>query len=256
MSAMGERAEARVETSPPVRLAKGEIPTTWSRPAEQVSQLPIRAPRPLTSGIIVVSGAVVGFCLAVWLAPTRRAPAQPPEPKPAVVVAVPVAPPPVAPPPVAPPPVAPPPVAAIPVPPPTSSTSPGDVAPEDQGGADRAAPPASSVAVEDAAETPARAKARKETDRAKALFQSGELIGAESPLIRATLGDPSYAEGWRMLGAVRDALGNVDGARRAYKKFLQLEPTAPQAKEVRAALAALAAAPKPADAAAPTPPSP
>ena len=30
------------------------------------------------------------------------------------------------------------------------------------------------------------------------------MIGAESPLIRATLGDPSYAESWRMLGAVRD----------------------------------------------------
>lgn len=233
----------RSDTSPPVRLAKGAIPQTWSKPAEQVSQVPIRAPRPLASAFIVVGGSVAGFCLALWLAPSRTEAASPTTasstpraPLAASAGAAPVAPGPVAvadtPPPVpeAPMPVpeAPMPVAAIPTPPATSSTSPGEVAPEDQGG--------------DAEETPARRKARKETERARALFASGEMIGAEPPLIRATLGDPTFPDAWRLLGQVRDGLGNAEGARRAYKRFLQLSPTAPEAREVRAALAALAPA--------------
>ncbi|MCC7107978.1 MAG: hypothetical protein IT382_01700 [Deltaproteobacteria bacterium] len=255
----------RTDTAPPVRLAKGAIPQTWSRPAEQVSQVPIRAPRPLASAFIVVGGSVAGFCLALWLAPSRGAGPTPPPTTPPPTAAAsavlargapatapadavppgPAAAPPPAPtsapspaprtaPPTAPPPAAPPapvpmaepaPVAAIPTPPATSSTSPGEVAPEDQGG--------------DAEETPARRKARKETERAKALYASGEMIGAEPPLIRATLGDPTFPDAWRLLGQVRDGLGNVEGARRAYKHFLQLAPTTPEARQVRAALAAL-----------------
>ena len=244
----------RTETSPPVRLAKGEIPQTWSRPAEQVSQVPVRAPRPLASGLIVVGGTAVGFLLALWLAPART----PPPPPPAAHAATPL------------------PVSAIPTPPPTSSTRPSDVAPEDQGGdlpgvaapavapviaappgavTTAAAPALATSAPDQTNETPARSKARKETGRAKALFTSGELVAAEAPLIRATLGDPTFAEGWRLLGAVRDALGNVDGAKRAYKRYLQLAPDAPDAPEVRAALASLAQAPPPAAAAPPPAPT-
>lgn len=275
MSAAAEPApqrdpSPRTDTAPPVRLAKGAIPQTWSRPAEQVSQVPIRAPRPLASAFIVVGGSVAGFCLALWLAPSRGATPTPTQqqqttapsaalargapaaapaealppgpaaaPPPTRTAAPPPAPPtapPTAPltapltasPPAAVPMAEPAPVAAIPAPPATSSTSPGEVAPEDQGG--------------DAEETPARRKARKETERAKALYASGEMIGAEPPLIRATLGDPTFPDAWRLLGQVRDGLGNVEGARRAYKHFLQLAPTAPEARRVRAALAALPAA--------------
>ncbi|MBI1948739.1 MAG: hypothetical protein HYS27_23840 [Deltaproteobacteria bacterium] len=244
--AEGQRTEPqRSETSPPVRLPKGEIPSTWSRPAEQVSQVPIRAPRPLTSAFIVVGGAVVGFLLAVWLAPARQQGAQPsPEPAPPPVAVV--EPPPTV---VATPAAVAiadtPPPTAIPEPPPTSSTKPGDVAPEDQGG-DQGG---------DLAETPARAKAKQETVRAKALFASGELVTAEAPLIRATLGDPSYPDAWVLLGTVRDQLGNAEGAKRAYKRYLQLAPTAPDARAVRAALAALAALPQPAPAAPPAGPA-
>lgn len=73
-----EQAPPRADTSPPVRLPKGEIPSTWSRPAEQVSHAPIRAPRPLTSALIVVGGAIVGFGLAVWLSPARSVTPPPP----------------------------------------------------------------------------------------------------------------------------------------------------------------------------------
>lgn len=265
MSAGAERAAARTETSPPVRLAKGEIPQTWSRPAEQVSQLPIRAPRPLASAFIVVGGVAAGFALALWLAPSQGAPSPAPPPPPAPLTDA----------------VEPKPVAAIPTPPATSSTSPTNVAPEDQGGEVTPPPPPASATPAPATapasatpspatapvgvappapvaapptpassdDSPARLKARKETDRAKALFASGEMIGAEAPLIRATLGDPTFPEAWRLLGQVRDGLGNAEGARRAYKRFLQLAPEAPEAREVRAALAALPAA-------APTPPAP
>lgn len=266
-----EHAPSRTDTSPPVRLAKGEIPSTWSRPAEQVTQLPLRAPRPLTSAFIVVGGAVVGFVLAVWLSPARS-PQTPtaPQPPPPVAVAAQISQ------------AAPMPVSAIPVPPPTSSTKPADVAPEDQGGelaappapVEAAAPPAqgaappvaavptatttttgappASAAVVGAGDAPGRAKAALETARARALVDKGLTASAEAPLIRATLGDPSFAEAWSLLGRVRAELGNAEGARRAYKRYLQLAPGAPDVHEVRAALAALARpAPPPAPALAP-----
>lgn len=125
---------------------------------------------------------------------------------------------------------------AIPTPPPTSSTTAESaVAPEDQGGdANADAATAGDVVTE----LPARKKAKGLTARAIAALRGGDIAGAEPMLVRAVLVDPSLADAWRHLGIARAQLGDVEGARRAYRKYLELAPKAPDAAQVRAILAA------------------
>ncbi len=232
MSAAPGDAPAPTDTTSSLRLAPGEIPRTWTRPAEAVSTLPQPAPRPVTTGVLVGVGIVACAALAVALAPARPSA---PAPAPAPAAAAPVAHP----------------VSEIPRPPATSSTDPGDVAPEDQGG-DAPAPPAPPVAAPPApataatdearaplvAELPAHKKSAGLTARAIARLRDGDYANAEPLLVRAVLIDPTYPDAWRHLGIARAQLGDKSGARRAYKKYVELAPTAPDAAQVRAILAA------------------
>jgi Flp pilus assembly protein TadD len=104
-----------------------------------------------------------------------------------------------------------------------------DVAPEDQGG---------DVKAVDVSELPARKKATGLTQKAIARLRDGDYANAEPLLVRAVLIDPSYADAWRHLGIARAQLADKDGARRAYRKYLQLAPAAPDAAQVRKILAA------------------
>jgi Flp pilus assembly protein TadD len=78
-----------------------------------------------------------------------------------------------------------------------------------------------------------RKKAKALTVRAIGLLRDGNYADAEPVLVRAVLVDPSYPDGWRHLGIARAQLGDREGARRAYKKYLALAPAAPDAADVR-----------------------
>src|SRR5207249_2407757 len=116
--------------------------------------------------------------------------------------------------------------------------------PEDQGGDDvkppPPAPPAAVVAKPAAdvvvAELPAKKKAKLLVSKAIAMLRDGDFAGAEPVLVKAVIVDPAAADGWRHLGIARAQLGDKDGARRAYKKYLALAPNAPDADQVRAIL--------------------
>jgi hypothetical protein len=212
------------ETTAPLRLTRGEIPSNWSQPAEAVTQLPQSSRRPMLSATIALVGVAfcVGFAIVMIPAKTTTQPS-PATPAPGL-----------APGPVVAPVVTPAPVTEIPVPPKTSSTTPiNNVAPEDQGG-EPVAKPAPTTASSD---TPARTKAKAETAKAIKLLASGDAAGAEKPLIRATLADKTFPDAWRHLGIARAQLGDRAGAKRAYKRYLELAPNAPDAADVRKILA-------------------
>ena len=104
------------------------------------------------------------------------------------------------------------------------------VAPEDQGGdANADAATAGDVVTE----LPARKKAKGLTARAIVALRGGDVAGAEPLLVRAVLVDPSLADAWRHLGIARAQLGDVEGTRRAYRKYLELRPNALDAFEIR-----------------------
>jgi Flp pilus assembly protein TadD len=86
-------------------------------------------------------------------------------------------------------------------------------------------------------ELPVRQKAKGLTQRAIGLLRDGNYADAEPVLVRAVLVDPSFPDGWRHLGIARAQLGDREGARRAYKKYLALAPNAPDAADVRKILA-------------------
>lgn len=245
------------------KLARGEIPSTWSKPAEVVTAVPSRAKSVLPMGPIIGIAVAASTALAVFVAmpdassnananrahatadasdanahahARTNASANASAISTASVntdLAVKTKPPPTATTPmntiasVA--------VAeAIPAPPPTSSTRPDAVAPEDQGG-DASADAAGAGDV--VTELPARKKAKGLTARAIAALRGGDIAGAEPLLVRAVLVDPTLADAWRHLGIARAQLGDTDGARRAYRKYLELAPKAPDAAQVRAILA-------------------
>lgn len=239
------------------KLARGQIPSSWSQPAELVTSIPMRAQAPWPAkrfGAIVavtallvfagidkdacapppVEGAVVtpaSVSTTTALAPAAPLTSEPPAiasisagaapaPSPLIAAAAPVGP-------------------LIPSPPSTSSTAPSSVAPEDQGGdllpapsVARAAPEMSGIT-----ELPAKKKARALTGRAIAALRKGNFARAEPLLVRAALLDPPYAKAWRHLGIARAKLGDAEGARRAYLRYLALAPRAPDAAGVRKILA-------------------
>ena len=216
---------APTTTQSSVKLARGEIPSTWTKPAEVVTTLPGPAGRPVLSAALVGAGVVSCLVLAVVLlpppAPSARAPAV--VAPAAVVVPVVVTP------------AGPAPIEKIPTPPPTSSTRPGPIAPEDQGGELAPAPP--SAVPDMLGELPQRKKAKGLTGRAIAALRDGDFAGAEPLLVRAVIVDPTFPDAWRHLGIARAQMGDRDGARRAYRKYLLLAPDAPDAGQVRAILA-------------------
>ena len=122
------------------------------------------------------------------------------------------------------------------------------MAPEDQGGDVEPASEAVHEAAHEAAhvaappadilgELPARKKAKALTAKSIVMLREGDFAGAEPVLVRAVLADPSCADAWRHLGIARAQIGDKDGARRAYKKYLALAPAAPDAAQVKQILA-------------------
>jgi cytochrome c-type biogenesis protein CcmH/NrfG len=74
---------------------------------------------------------------------------------------------------------------------------------------------------------------------ARALYDSNPQNAAEA--VRALDGavrvDPRYAQAYLLYGVIHQDEGRKAQARAAYEKFLQLQPTGPQAADVRQILA-------------------
>jgi serine/threonine-protein kinase len=67
-------------------------------------------------------------------------------------------------------------------------------------------------------------------------FARGDTTGALASLRTSLAGNPNYAPTWRALGLVFEKLGEKDQARAAYKRYLQLAPSAGDAEQIRGRL--------------------
>jgi Tfp pilus assembly protein PilF len=67
-------------------------------------------------------------------------------------------------------------------------------------------------------------------------FARGDTTGALASLRTSLAGNPNYAPTWRALGLVFEKLGEKDQARAAYKRYLQLAPSAGDAGQIRSRL--------------------
>jgi len=83
------------------------------------------------------------------------------------------------------------------------------------------------------------AAARALTRRALSAYATGQFPRALALYREAVRHDPSAADAWRGLGAVSTHMGQPVDARRAFRKYLELAPGAPDAGRVRAAMAGL-----------------
>jgi len=83
------------------------------------------------------------------------------------------------------------------------------------------------------------AAARALTRRALSAYATGQFPRALALYREAVRQDPTTADAWRGLGAVSTHMGQPVDARRAFRKYLELAPHAPDAGRVRAALAGL-----------------
>ena len=90
-------------------------------------------------------------------------------------------------------------------------------------------PPAPSLLTE----LPARRKARRLSERAAKLLLRGQEARAKGLLADALRLDPTYPQAWRDMGIARARLGDTEGAREAYERYLDLAPDAPDAPDVR-----------------------
>jgi Flp pilus assembly protein TadD len=64
-------------------------------------------------------------------------------------------------------------------------------------------------------------------------YARGDTIGALSTFRTSLSGAPTFAPTWRGLGLVYEKLGNKVQARSAFRRYLQLAPTASDAAQVR-----------------------
>jgi hypothetical protein len=67
-------------------------------------------------------------------------------------------------------------------------------------------------------------------------FARGDTAGALASLRTSLAGNPNYAPTWRGLGLVFEKMGEKDQARAAYKRYLQLAPSAGDADQIRGRL--------------------
>jgi tetratricopeptide (TPR) repeat protein len=67
-------------------------------------------------------------------------------------------------------------------------------------------------------------------------FARGDTSGALASLRTSLAANPNYAPTWRGLGLVFEKMGEKDQARAAYKRYLQLAPTAGDADQIRGRL--------------------
>ena len=80
---------------------------------------------------------------------------------------------------------------------------------------------------------PARSKARALLSRAEALVDGGHAKDAVPVLELAVRFDPGNADAWRTLGIARATVHDDDGARTAYRAYIEIAPDAPDAADVR-----------------------
>jgi tetratricopeptide (TPR) repeat protein len=93
-----------------------------------------------------------------------------------------------------------------------------------------AAKPTARSAKADAA---AKSSAEQAYRQGLQLFMRGDTSGAARAL-RTSLGaSPNYAPAWRALGLVFEKTGDTDQARTAFKRYLQLAPSANDAQQIR-----------------------
>ncbi len=87
-----------------------------------------------------------------------------------------------------------------------------------------------------AGEPAGRARARDLTRRAEELLRAGDADRAKALLDAAAGVDPTFADLWRALGVARARRNDVEGARIAYERYLDLLPGASDATDIQAIL--------------------
>ena len=64
-------------------------------------------------------------------------------------------------------------------------------------------------------------------------FARGDTSGALTSLRTALASNPGYAPTWRGLGLVFEKMGEKDQAKAAFKRYLQLSPSATDGDQIR-----------------------
>jgi tetratricopeptide (TPR) repeat protein len=82
-------------------------------------------------------------------------------------------------------------------------------------------------------------QAQREMQVGNFYFKKGSYRAAAGRFLEATKWNPGLAEAYLRLGETYEKLKEVDQARQAYQKFLELDPKHKQANEVRKKLKAL-----------------
>jgi tetratricopeptide (TPR) repeat protein len=80
-------------------------------------------------------------------------------------------------------------------------------------------------------------QAHKELKIGNFYFKKGNYRAAASRYREATKWNQQYAEAYRRLGEALEKWKDLDAARNAYQKYVELEPDSKQAKEIRKKLA-------------------
>jgi tetratricopeptide (TPR) repeat protein len=76
-------------------------------------------------------------------------------------------------------------------------------------------------------------QAEKELKIGNFYFKKGSWKAASLRYTEATLWNPGFANAWLRLGEAREKMKDTEGAREAYKKFLELAPEDKRAGEVK-----------------------
>ncbi len=79
-------------------------------------------------------------------------------------------------------------------------------------------------------------QAQKEVQIGNFYFKKGSYQAAANRFLEATKWNPNYAEAYYRLGEACGKLKDRDAARKAYEKFLELEPNTKRAESVRKSL--------------------
>jgi Flp pilus assembly protein TadD len=85
----------------------------------------------------------------------------------------------------------------------------------------------------------ARAVAEAQMRRGDQELERGRYESAAEEFQLALANDPTLAVAWRGLGIAHLMRHNEESARKAYLKYLQLAPSAPDARDIRKAIAEL-----------------
>ena len=81
-------------------------------------------------------------------------------------------------------------------------------------------------------------QARKELQTGNYYFRAGRYLAAAGRFREATRWDQKYAEAYLRMGEAYDKMKDPAAARKAYEKYLELEPNGKQAAQLRKRLSA------------------